>query len=290
VNAAAEVFVEYNWQLYRAEKSKGREFVGEQLTESEAALARAREPLRMFKERNQSVLLERELAAKVEALASTRAELGRTDADIASATARIAELRRSLRPAPSVVMTAEIQEQITEQLLATEAELRGLQAKRESLAGSIEASGTELGSLPPEQLEHSRLLADVKVAESTHEFVKKSYDEARIREAESVPEIRVVSPAIAPVYPERPIKILYVGTALGMALAVGIALAIVLEYSTRRCEPPMTRSAHSDCRSSRPFRRWNLDGGGGPDVQPVARKGAPGNRRGHRGQGSRSES
>jgi len=39
-----------------------------------------------------------------------------------------------------------------------------------------------------------------------------------------------VSPAIAPVYPERPIKILYVGTAFGMALAVGIALAIVLEY------------------------------------------------------------
>ncbi|MBS1104900.1 MAG: lipopolysaccharide biosynthesis protein [Deltaproteobacteria bacterium] len=230
VNAAAEVFVEYNWQLYRAEKSKGREFVGEQLTESEAALARAREPLRMFKERNQSVLLERELAAKVEALANRRAELGRTDADIASATARLAELRRSLRPAPSVVMTAEIQDQITEQLLATEAELRGLQAKRESLAGSIEASGAELGSLPPEQLEHSRLLADVKVAESTHEFVKKSYDEARIREAESVPEIRVVSPAIAPVYPERPIKILYVGTAFGMALAVGIALAIVLEY------------------------------------------------------------
>jgi len=230
VNAAAEVFVQYNSELYRAEKTKSREFVGEQLAESEAALARTREPLRAFKERNQSVLMERELTAKVEALANNRAELDRTDADIASAAARLAELKRGLRPAPSVVMTAAIQARVTSKLLTTESELSGLQAKRASLARSIEVSGSELGSLPPEQLEHARLLSDVKVAESTHEFVQKSYDQARIREADSVPEIRVVSPAIASVYPERPIKILYVGTALGMALAAGIGLAIVVEY------------------------------------------------------------
>jgi uncharacterized protein involved in exopolysaccharide biosynthesis len=230
VNAAADVFVEYNWELYRAEKSKGREFVGEQLAESEAELARAREPMRAFKERNQSVLLERELAAKVETLASNRTELSRTAADIAAAAARLAELNRGLRPGPSVVLTAKLQERPTAKLLATEAELRGLQARRTSLAGTIETGGSELGALPPEQLEHARLLSDVKVAESTHEFVKKSYDEARIREAESVPEIRVVSAAVAPVYPERPLKILYVGTAFGMALAAGIVLAIVLEY------------------------------------------------------------
>jgi uncharacterized protein involved in exopolysaccharide biosynthesis len=230
VNAAAEGFVQYNQEFYRDEKSKGREFVGEQLAESEAALAQARAPLRVFKERNQSVLMERELSEKVQTLAESRAELGRVDADVAAAVARLAELKRGLRPGKSVVMTAKVQEQLTSKLLATESDLRGLQAKRAELARYIEASGTELGTLPPDQLEHARLVSDVKVAESTYEFVKQSYDEARIREAESVPEIRVVSPAVAPVYPERPLKILYVGTALGLALAAGIALAIILEY------------------------------------------------------------
>lgn len=230
VNEAAEVFVEYNRELYRAEKAKGREFVGAQLAESEAELARAREPLRAFKERNRSVLLERELAEKVESIAASQSELERTDADIAAARARLAELRRSLRPAPSVVMTAEIQEQLTAKLLSTEAELRGLEARRKALATTLDAGRGELGTLPPEQLEHARLLSDVNVAEATYKFVKQSYDEARIREAEAVQEIRVVSPAIAPVYPERPLKILYVGTALGMALAAGIALAVFLEY------------------------------------------------------------
>ena len=230
VNAAADVFVDYNRKLYRAEKSRETEFVAQQLAESEAALEKARAPLREFKERNQSVLLDRELSDKVAAVATTRNDLAQTEADIDSARARIAELQRSLRPGGATVMTSDIEEQIRTKLIATEADLRGLEAKRATLARSIDAATAAIGELPPGQLEHARLLSDVKLAEGTYKFVKQSYDEARIREAEAAPEIRVVSPAVPPVYPKKPLKILYVGTAAAMALAAGIAFAVLLEY------------------------------------------------------------
>ena len=101
------------------------------------------------------------------------------------------------------------------------------QGEKDSLTASINHLKRGLENLPEKEAQLTRLKLRVKTEESTYEFIKKEYDEARIREAQRSSDIGVVSPAFASASPLKPIKIYYAVTALAMALMVGIVAAVL---------------------------------------------------------------
>jgi uncharacterized protein involved in exopolysaccharide biosynthesis len=230
VNTAAEVFVKENRALARAESDAARAFLEQQLAESEAAVARARAPLQQFKETTRTVLLDQELSGKTDALLDTEVSRDKNQTDIERTQARITELERSLRRRTDILVTERIQEEVTSELLRAQARLAGLRAEQKRLDALIESYKESFGTQPSEQLQYTRLQRDLEVAESTHKEVRQAYDEASLQAAHHAEEIRVISPGIAPTYPKRPVKILYVAVSTALALVIGIAVVLIAEY------------------------------------------------------------
>ena len=297
VNTAADVFVEYNRDLYSADAKATREFIEGQLKDSEQALARARAPLLAFKQRTHVVSIDEQVTKKIASLSTFESSLEETRNKIATTLATVQEIRNqlaaqspSLRASSNVSehpvvrqlkldlaekqltlsglvdkLTPEhprrialereisetrtmldrqvtqlvkeesstvnaVQQQLLKNLVLGETDLETYRAADRNLSEVVARYNGELQGYNNKQLQLARLELDVSVAESTHRYMKQAHDQARIREAERVQEIRVISAGNAPTYPERPIKVYYAGLAFGLALVFGIAAALLLEY------------------------------------------------------------
>ena len=123
-----------------------------------------------------------------------------------------------------------VQQELLKNLVMGETDLETYRAADRNLSQLVGRYRGELQGYSDKQLDLAGLELNVAVAESTHRFMKQAHDEARIHEAEKFQEIRVISPGKAPAYPERPIKVYYAGVAFGLALVMGIAAALLLEY------------------------------------------------------------
>jgi uncharacterized protein involved in exopolysaccharide biosynthesis len=297
VNTAADVFVEYNRELYLAEAKTAREFIEGQLEQSAQALDSARTPLREFKDTNKIVSIDEEVTKKIANLSAFESSLEETRNKIASTIATNDEIRRQLADqsqslkasgnvsgdplvrqlqsdlaAKQVVLSGlldkltpahprrialekeitetramldqqlaqllkdqsssvnTVQQELLKNLVMGETDLETLRAADKNLSQLVARYKRELQGYSDKQLDLAGMELNMAVAENTHRYMKQAHDEARIREAERFQEIRVISPGKAPAYPERPIKIYYAGTAFGLALVLGIAAALLLEY------------------------------------------------------------
>jgi tyrosine-protein kinase Etk/Wzc len=128
----------------------------------------------------------------------------------------IAELRRQALPA--------LTRQLQSQLLAREREL-------DTRIGS---AGRELQQIPPRVIEEARLQRDVAIASNLYTTLQQRYEEARLAEVSSIPDLRILDRATAP---EKPLAnraiMLIVGGLLG-GLGAGVGLAILLDRFDRR--------------------------------------------------------
>jgi uncharacterized protein involved in exopolysaccharide biosynthesis len=75
-----------------------------------------------------------------------------------------------------------------------------------------------------------------RLAEQSYEFFVKRYDEARVKEAAIIKEIRIVSRAVPGLYPVKPVKYLNAGLSFATAMLVAIGWALLLQ-----------RAAHGVC-------------------------------------------
>ena len=297
VNTAADVFVDYNRELYQAEAKTAREFIEKQLQQSEQALNTARTPLRQFKEANQIVSIDEEVTKKIASLATFESSLEDARNKLATTIATNEEIRKqladqsqSLRASSNVsdnplvrqlkselaekqvllsgmvdkltpahprrialekeiaetrAMLDEqltqllkeeastvnaVQQELLKNLVMGETDLETYRAADRNLSQLVGRYKGDLQGYSDKQLDLASLELNVAVAENTHRFMKQAHDEARIREADRFQEIRVISPGKAPAYPERPIKVYYAGVAFTLALVIGIAVALLLEY------------------------------------------------------------
>lgn len=237
VNTAADVFVEYNLNLYRSESSVARAFIEEQVRKSDASLARARMETRSYKERHGIVELDKEIENTVDSVAELRTDFEQIRRKVASTEARVAVLAGQLgmrktksRRIDGRLIAGSLREDLMSKLILAESELASLRAGSKRLAATIETREAALETLPERQAELARLRLDMAVAEDTHRLIRQAFDEARIREAEQIQEIRVIAAATVPTYPVRPIKVYYAGAAVALALVVGVVIALLLEY------------------------------------------------------------
>lgn len=113
--------------------------------------------------------------------------------------------------------------------LAARALLRQLEAREADLNVQIAASSADLRGIPTRTIEEQRLLREKTVDEQLYANLQSRYADAKLSEASAMPDVTALdkaSPANGPVTFQ---KIKLVGTAVLLALALGIGLSILLD-------------------------------------------------------------
>ncbi len=197
-NMAAEIFVEHSSEAYRSEAARARELIETQLDESRKALEQARAAILAYKNSGETFELSSEYKEKLK----NESELENT---LAKIEAKLAGLKGSLNVIAQQAERAAIKEQI--------GALRG-----------------QLAAYPQKETRMNALILTERLAQESYEFFLKRYEEARLREAAIPNEIRIVSRALPSLYPIKPLKYIYAGLSLAMALVVAIGWALFLEY------------------------------------------------------------
>jgi polysaccharide biosynthesis transport protein len=93
VNQVMQTYLKSNVQTNRAEAVAARQFILQQLPDSEAAVGKAESALRLFKENNGVVVLQEEASATVATISALDREITDAQAQLAETTARSAGLR-----------------------------------------------------------------------------------------------------------------------------------------------------------------------------------------------------
>ncbi len=98
-----------------------------------------------------------------------------------------------------------------------------LTAHEQTLSQRVDAAGSELREIPSRAIEEARLAREVAIDENLYTTLQQRYEEARLADASSMPDISVLDPAVAP---ENPIKNTVPQTVLfGLLGGLGLALA-----------------------------------------------------------------
>jgi tyrosine-protein kinase Etk/Wzc len=113
-----------------------------------------------------------------------------------------------------------------------------LTGREVELSRRIESASRELQQIPPRAIQEARLERDVEIAGNLYSMLQQRYEEARLAEASSIPDVRILDHAVRP---QRPVKnratqFLLLGLVAGLGL--GIGAAIVLDRMDRRLQYP----------------------------------------------------
>jgi capsular exopolysaccharide synthesis family protein len=132
---------------------------------------------------------------------------------------------------PAVV---EVKAQIRETVKAMQAQLlamdRGLVAEMKTLQSKMDFVGEGIKKMPEKGIDLARLDREVQVSQEVYTMLNKKHQEALIREAENIEEVKVVKPALEPTKPINPPKVkenFLLGLIIG--LAMGIVFAFLIE-------------------------------------------------------------
>ncbi len=113
-----------------------------------------------------------------------------------------------------------------------------LDGRRNELDSMIESAGRELQQIPPRAIREARLTRDKIVAEDLHTQLKQRYESARLAEASSIPDLRILDPAVVPQRPVRYRGQTYILIGLLGGFAMGIIGVIVADKVDGRVRYP----------------------------------------------------
>jgi capsular exopolysaccharide synthesis family protein len=113
-------------------------------------------------------------------------------------------------------------------ILNLEIEIQSLSAKADGLRKIVNRYYARMNRLPEKSLKLARLERSTKVGENIYLMLKEKYEEARIKEAGQIGNVRIIDKAVPPDHPIRPNGKLNVllGALLGLLLGAGIALLL----------------------------------------------------------------
>ncbi len=113
-----------------------------------------------------------------------------------------------------------------------------LQARESELGRQMDSAGTALRELPPLALEQGRLERNATVAEAVFTSTQQRYQEAKLAEVSTLPEVRVLDRAVRPYQPVYNAKSLVVALAFLGSLAIGLVGAVLLDQVDPRLRDP----------------------------------------------------
>ncbi len=113
-------------------------------------------------------------------------------------------------------------------ILSLEIEIQSLSAKADGLQKIVNRYSERMNTLPEKSLKLARLERSTKVGENIFLMLKEKYEEARIKEAGQIGNVRIIDKAVPPEFPIRPKKKLnaLLGVFLGLLLGGGIAILL----------------------------------------------------------------
>jgi uncharacterized protein involved in exopolysaccharide biosynthesis len=205
-NMAAEIFLEQGSEAYHGESARARAFFEKQLDESRKALEQARAATRAYKNSGETFELNSEYTDKLKIASDLETTLAKTEGRLAGL--RVVAERSHLTYSPVVV--------------AAEAEIAKLKER-------ILAVRAQLAAYPKKETPMNDVALTERLAEESYEFFLKRYEEARVKEASTTPEIRIVSRAVPGLYPVKPLKYVYAGISFATAMVVAIGWALFFE-------------------------------------------------------------
>jgi uncharacterized protein involved in exopolysaccharide biosynthesis len=205
-NMAAEIFLDHSSAAYRSESARAREFSEMQLDESRKALEQARAAILAYKDSGETFELNSEYNEKLKIVSDLENTLAKTEGKLAGLRA-LAE-GSHLKYSPVVV--------------AAEAEIAELKEQISTLR-------VQLVAYPKKETRMNALTLTERLAEESYEFFRKRYEEARVKEASTATEIRIVSRAVPGLYPVKPLKYVYGGLSFATAMIVAIGWALFFE-------------------------------------------------------------
>jgi tyrosine-protein kinase Etk/Wzc len=108
-----------------------------------------------------------------------------------------------------------------------------LSARGSELGRQVDAASGDLRQIPGRAIEEVRLSRNAQLKEQTYTALQQRYDQARLAAESTVPDVRVLDPAIVP---QRPIKNTKVRLLL-MGLVAGLGLGLVGAIVLDRADP-----------------------------------------------------
>ncbi|MCI0696548.1 Wzz/FepE/Etk N-terminal domain-containing protein [candidate division KSB1 bacterium] len=118
-----------------------------------------------------------------------------------------------------------------EESIALDVELQALGAKEANLRRILDSYSDYLKKLPDKELALVRLMRDKEVNTKNYTRLLEEREQARIREAAELGNIRLMEPAETPLAAARPQKLLNVGIGLFCGIVLGLVLIFVAEFS-----------------------------------------------------------
>jgi len=206
---------EYN----TSEASRQRGFMTEQLARAKVDLGVSEQALRTFQERNRAIVLQEQTRGAIEAAARMKGE-------IAAAEVQLRVMRSFATEAnPETVALRHRVEEMKRQLNQLEYGTDGaLVARQDRRDFSVPFT-----KVPELGIELARLTRDVKVQETIVTLLSGQLGQTKIAEAQDLPTVTVLDPAIVPARHSKPSKRLNLSIAGAASLVVGLGLTFVLD-------------------------------------------------------------
>jgi capsular exopolysaccharide synthesis family protein len=121
-------------------------------------------------------------------------------------------------------------QQIFDDLLATDVEIKALGARAEALRDVMQNIDAELDQLPQKTLVLARLTRDRELNEKLYLMLTSKYEESRIAEAGKSAGVQIIDPAKPATKPVSPNKKLNILLGMLFGLAIGVGIAFFLEF------------------------------------------------------------
>lgn len=121
---------------------------------------------------------------------------------------------------------------------AMETYIAELRIREQTLNASVERGSKDLRSIPSRTIEEQRLKRQVEVSSEMYRNLNLKAAEAKLAEAATVPDIRVLDPAVAPLRPTQNTAPVIILGAFGVAVGLGVVLAILLDQVDKRFRYP----------------------------------------------------
>jgi succinoglycan biosynthesis transport protein ExoP len=114
----------------------------------------------------------------------------------------------------------------------------GIQERERELDSRVASASHDLQQIPRRTIEEARLGRDVAIAENLYTTLQGRYEEARLAEVSSIPDVRILDAAVTPEQPLKSVtRMLLLGGLVG-GVGLGLALAIMLDRLDRRLRYP----------------------------------------------------
>jgi tyrosine-protein kinase Etk/Wzc len=173
----------------------------------------------------EAVQQSREIKLALEELTDKRAELRALRYGHTEEFPAVQQLTDDVRRLERVTIPERVRELMSE-----------LQARQDEYDSRIASASQELQQVPPRAIQEARLERDVTVAENLYTMLQQRYEEARLAEASSIPDVRVLDAAVVPSQPVRNRAGQLIAMGFMAGLGLGVFGAVLLDRIDRRVQ------------------------------------------------------